>query len=206
LWALQDVTLNLYEGETLGLIGRNGAGKTTLLRILAGIILCDRGTFVNHGYSATLLSLQVGFVQYLSGRENVMLSGLLMGMKCWEIAEKMDAIVEFSELEEFIDEPIQTYSSGMKARLGFATAFHVDPGILLIDEVLGVGDAAFVQKSKKVMREKIRSDRTVVLVSHSAIDIAKLCDRAVWIHKGITKAEGPTGEVLALYENSLKEI
>lgn len=205
MWALKDASLTLYEGETLGIVGRNGAGKSTLLRLLAGIIRCDRGKFINFGHSVTLLSLQVGFVQYLSGRENVMLSGLLMGMKRKEIAERMDAIVEFAELGDFIDEPIQTYSSGMKARLGFAAAFYVDPDILLIDEVLGVGDEAFVRKSKQVMREKIRSDRTVVLVSHSSSEIAKLCDRVVWIHKGVTKAEGATDEVLAMYAESLEE-
>ena len=203
LWALRDVTLDVHEGETVGVLGRNGAGKTTLLRLLAGIIRCDRGTFLNHGYSVTLLSLQVGFVPYLSGRENVMLSGLLMGMARSEIAGKMDMIVEFAELEEFIDEPIQTYSSGMRARLGFATAFYVDPDVLLIDEVLGVGDAAFVEKSKAMMREKIRSDRTVVLVSHSASEIRNLCDRAIWLHKGISKATGATEEVLEIYNRSL---
>ena len=198
-WALDDVSLDLYSGETLGIVGRNGAGKTTLLRLLAGIIRPDRGTFVNHGYQAALLSLQVGFVPHLSGRDNIVLSGLLLGLPRERIVSKIDDIVAFAELEEFIDEPIQTYSSGMRARLGFSTAFHVDPDILLVDEVLGVGDAAFVQKSKRVMRQRIKSDKTVVLVSHNAPAIRSLCDRAVWIDRGKVMAEGSPDEVLEAY-------
>lgn len=198
-WAIEDVSLELRAGETLGIIGRNGAGKSSLLRLLAGIVLPDRGEFVNHGYRTALLSLQVGFVPHLSGRENAVLSGLLLGLTLAEIEERMASIVAFAELEDFIDEPIQTYSSGMRARLGFATAFHVDPDVLLIDEVLGVGDAAFVQKSKAVMRERIRSERTVVLVSHSAASVRELCDRAVWIDKGCVAAQGGTESVLEDY-------
>ena len=203
-WALKDVSLNLYKGETLGVIGRNGAGKSTLLRVLAGIIRPDRGDYVNYGYQATLLSLQVGFVGYLSGRENIILSGLLLGMHRREIEEKIDDIIAFAELEKSIDDPIQTYSSGMRARLGFSTAFFVDPDVLLIDEVLGVGDAQFVAKSKSVMQEKIRSDKTVVLVSHNANVIRGLCDRAVWIDEARTVAEGPSAEVLESYRKALK--
>lgn len=199
MWALRDVSMTVYQGETLGVIGRNGAGKSTLLRLLAGILLPDRGTLTNHGYQVSLLSLQVGFVQHLSGRENVMLSGLLLGMPRSEIASKMESIISFAELDAFIDEPIATYSAGMRARLGFSIAFHVDPAVLLVDEVLGVGDAEFAEKSKKVMKEKIRSDKTVILVSHSTETIRSLCDRAVWIHKGKSLKEGPTDEVLDAY-------
>ena len=201
-WALRDVTLDLFSGETLGVIGRNGAGKTTLLKVLAGILRPDTGSYVNNGYRATLLSLQVGFVGYLSGRENAILSGLLLGMHRREIERKMDAIISFSGLEDFIDEPIQTYSSGMKARLGFSTAFQVDPDILLVDEVMGVGDAEFTEKSKAVMREKIRSDKTVVLVSHNTDVIRSLADRMVWIEKGGTVAQGGPDEVLEAYAQS----
>jgi lipopolysaccharide transport system ATP-binding protein len=204
-WALRDVSLVLHRGETLGVIGRNGAGKSTLLRLLAGITRPDRGEIVDRGFQAALLSLQVGFVQYLSGRENVMLSGLLLGLKRREIAERMDEIVRFAELEEFIDEPIQSYSSGMRARLGFSTAIHVDPDILLIDEVFGVGDAGFVEKSKALMREKIRSDLTVVIVSHSSGAVADLCDRVVWIDAGRVVAEGSTVEVLGAYHARVQE-
>ena len=198
-WALEDVSLELRAGETLGIVGRNGAGKSSLLRLLARIVRPDRGELVDHGYRIALLSLQVGFVPHLSGRENAILSGLLLGLTLREIEERMPSIVSFAELEDFIDEPIQTYSSGMRARLGFATAFHVDPDVLLIDEVLGVGDAAFVQKSKAVMRERIRSDRTVVLVSHSAGSVRDLCDRAVWIDRGKVAAEGAVDDVLDRY-------
>jgi lipopolysaccharide transport system ATP-binding protein len=203
-WALRDISLSLFQGETLGVIGRNGAGKSTLLRLLAGIIRPDRGDYVNHGYQASLLSLQVGFVAHLSGRENIVLSGLLLGMQLREIKERIDEIIAFAELEDCIDEPIETYSSGMRARLGFSAAFHVDPDILLIDEVLGVGDAEFVEKSKRVMQEKIRSDKTVVLVSHNANVVRAQCDRAVWIEKGRTLAEGATDQVLEAYQSSLK--
>ena len=202
-WAIHDLSLELCRGETLGVVGRNGAGKSTLLRLLAGITRPDRGEYVNHGYQAALLSLQVGFVQHLSGRENVMLSGLLLGLPRREIARRMDSIIAFAELEEFIDEPIQTYSSGMRARLGFSTAFHVNPDILLIDEVLGVGDAAFVEKSKAVMKDKIRSEATVVLVSHSARAIRSLCDRAVWIDRGRLRKSGDVRSVLAEYKASI---
>jgi len=203
-WALKEVSLDLYVGETLGVVGRNGAGKSTLLRLLAGIIRPDRGTLETHGFQATLLSLQVGFVDYLTGRENVVISGLLLGMTRTEVEEKMDSIVAFAELEEFIDEPIQTYSSGMRARLGFSTAVHVEPDILLIDETLGVGDAEFQEKSKRVMQEKMRSDRTVVLVSHSLGLIRSVCDRVVWIEQGRTQMEGDPEEVLRAYRESVE--
>jgi lipopolysaccharide transport system ATP-binding protein len=203
-WALEDVSLDLFLGETLGVIGRNGAGKSTLLRLLAGIIKPDRGRMETHGYQATLLSLQVGFVDYLTGRENVVISGLLLGMTRSEIEEKMSSIVAFAELEDFIDEPIQTYSSGMRARLGFATAVHVEPEILLIDEILGVGDAEFKEKSKRVMREKMSSHHTVVLVSHSLDLIRSVCDRVVWIEKGRTRMEGRAEDVMGAYEASVE--
>ena len=204
-WALKDVSLDLYHGETLGVIGRNGSGKTTLLKILAGILRPDRGQLITNGHRAALLSLQVGFLPYLSGRQNVMLSGMLLGLRQKEVKERMEAIISFAELEEFIDEPIHTYSAGMKARLGFSTALQVDPEILLIDEVLGVGDAEFVKKSTRAMREKVKSDKTVVLVSHSASMVLDICDRAVWIEKGSTMHEGRTGEVLDAYKKSLRQ-
>ena len=203
-WALKDVSFNLYHGEALGIIGRNGAGKSTMLRLMAGIIRPDRGRLSNYGYGASLLSLQVGFVSYLTGRKNAILSGLLLGLTYEQIEEKMLSIIEFAELGEFIDQPINSYSSGMKARLGFSVAFHVDPDILLIDEVLGVGDAEFQRKSTEVMKAKIRSNKTVVMVSHQASVIRELCNRAVWIHDGVTRAEGDTEDVIKEYEAYLK--
>jgi lipopolysaccharide transport system ATP-binding protein len=203
-WALRDVSFDLHHGESLGVIGRNGAGKSTLLQLLAGILRPDQGTLINHGVRATLLSLQIGFVPYLSGRQNAILSGMLLGLAKQEVEEKMADIRAFSELGDFFDQPINAYSSGMKARLGFSVAFQLNPDVLLIDEVLGVGDAEFKAKSSQIMREKIRSDKTIVLVSHSPGTIRQLCDRAVWIDNGATRAEGETTEVLDRYEQFLK--
>ena len=204
-WALKDVSFDLHHGEALGVIGRNGAGKSTLLRLMAGITRPDRGTLVNNGYTASLLSLQVGFVPYLTGRKNAILSSLLLGLKYTEVEEKMLSIIKFAELGDFIDQPIATYSSGMKARLGFSVAFHADPDVLLIDEVLGVGDADFKEKSTAVMKEKIRSDKTVVMVSHSASTIQELCTRAVWIEDGVTRADGEPASVLKEYQSCIRK-
>ena len=201
--AFKDISFDLYHGETLGIIGRNGVGKSTLLRMMAGITKPNKGTFVNYGYQVSLLSLQLGFIPYLSGRENALLSGMLMGLRKKEVKAKMDAIIDFSELGDFIDQPIATYSSGMKARLGFSVAFQVDPDILLVDEVLGVGDAEFRQKSTKVMQEKIRSQKTIVFVSHQAATIKQLCNRAVWIEEGVSRAEGDPISVLKEYHQFL---
>ena len=205
-WALEDVTLELRRGQSLGVIGRNGAGKTTILHLLAGIVTPDRGRFAKRDVSAALLSLQTGFVRYLTGRENAYLSGLLLGLERVQITERMDEIIRFAGLERFIDHPIYSYSAGMRARLGFAVAFQLNPDILLIDEVLGVGDAEFRAKSEKMMRERIRSDKTIVLVSHHAKTIRQLCDRAVWVEGGVTRAAGPTREVLEEYELSTRAV
>jgi lipopolysaccharide transport system ATP-binding protein len=202
-WAIKDVSFDLYHGETLGIIGRNGVGKSTLLRLMTGITKPNKGTFINNGYQISLLSLQLGFIPYLSGRENALLSGMFMGLRKKEIKAKMDAIIEFSELGDFIEQPIATYSSGMIARLGFSVAFQVDPDVLLVDEILGVGDAEFSQKSTKVMREKIRSNKTIVFVSHQGNLIKELCNRAVWIEEGVSKAEGEPDRVLKEYHQFL---
>jgi lipopolysaccharide transport system ATP-binding protein len=203
-WALKDVSFDLYQGESLGIIGRNGAGKSTLLQLLASIIYPDRGTLVNNGYRAALLSLQIGFVPYLTGRENAILSGMLLGMHREEIEAKMDEIIGFSELGNFFDEPISSYSAGMRARLGFSVAFQLEPDILLIDEVLGVGDAEFREKSSAMMRQKIRSNMTIVLVSHDTGTIHKLCDRVVWIEQGQTWMEGDTNSITQKYQQFIK--
>lgn len=205
-WALSDVSFDLYHGETLGIIGRNGAGKSTLLRTLAGIIAPDKGSLLNHGYRASLLSLQLGFIPHLSGRQNAILSAMLLGVPKRIIKARMDEIIRFAELDKFIDQPVTTYSAGMKARLGFATAFQADPDILLVDEVLGVGDSAFQAKSSNAMREKIRSNKTVVLVSHNLQTLRNLCDRAVWIEQGITRAEGDVTTVLQAYNAYLQTL
>ncbi len=203
-WALKNVSFALYKGESLGVVGRNGAGKTTLLQLLAGILSPDEGALINHGYTASLLSLQAGFIPYLTGRENTYLSGMILGIGMREIKEKMEEIWEFSGLEDFFDQPVGSYSSGMKARLGFSIAFQLDPDVLLVDEVLGVGDEIFKEKSSKAMKEKIRSDKTVVLVSHSIPTIQELCDRTVWIEEGVSRAEGKTEDVIKEYRAFLK--
>lgn len=206
-WVLEDISFDLYKGESLGVIGRNGIGKSTLLRVMAGITRPNRGEVkLKKGCRAALLSLSAGFMPELSGRENVFLSALLLGVPMAEIKRRYDDIVAFAELEEFIEEPVMTYSSGMKARLGFAIGMQIQPDILLIDEVLGVGDAAFREKSAEAMKARIRSDQTVVLVSHNATTIRQLCTRAVWIEAGITQAEGNADEVMGAYEAHIKSL
>ncbi|HXH02943.1 MAG TPA: ABC transporter ATP-binding protein [Candidatus Competibacteraceae bacterium] len=200
-WALRDVSFDLYPGDSLGVIGRNGAGKSTLLKLLSGIVKPDLGSAELFGHHATLLSLQVGFVPYLSGRENAILSGMLMGMHRDEMERRMGEIIAFSELDEFIDQPISSYSAGMRARLGFSVAIQLDPDILLIDEVLGVGDAQFQAKSSARIHDIIRSRKTVVLVSHNADTLRKLCNRAIWLEGGVTRAVGDTDSVLREYND-----
>ena len=202
-WALHDVSFDLYQGETLGVIGHNGAGKSTLLRLLARILDPDKGTVTSKVNKISLLSLQVGFVPNLSGRQNAILAGILLGMSHRQMRERMDSIVAFSELEDFIDEPVRTYSSGMRARLGFAVAFQADPDVILIDEVLGVGDVNFKEKSTNAMREKIASDKTVVIVTHSPETVLELCDRVVWVDHGITRAEGEPAEIVRAYKEAM---
>lgn len=202
-WALHDVSFDLYQGETLGVIGHNGAGKSTLLRLLARIIDPDKGQVTSRVDRVSLLSLQIGFVPSLSGRQNAILAGILLGMSYRQMQEKMASIIAFSELEEFIDEPVRTYSSGMRARLGFAVAFQADPDVILIDEVLGVGDVNFKEKSSNAMREKIASDKTVVIVTHSPETVLELCDRVVWVDHGITRAEGDPEKIVNEYKAAM---
>lgn len=199
-WALKDVSFELRAGETLGVIGANGAGKSTLLRLIAGIIEPDRGTLVRQsGITASLLALSVGLKNELSGRENAIISGLLLGMHLEQVKSLIDDIHRFSGLGDFFERPVGGYSTGMRARLGFAVAIHADPDILLIDEVLGVGDQNFRDKSHKAMKKKIESNKTVVLVSHSMDAIRSLCDRVIWIHDGKSIACGETEYVTSGY-------
>lgn len=206
-WALKDVSFDLHLGETLGIIGRNGVGKSTLLRVLAGIISPDTGQMLIHkpGLRISLISLQAGFVPFLSGRENAILSGMLLGATKKEIRSRMDDIVAFSELNGFLDQPVNTYSTGMRARLGFSVAYYVNPDVILLDEVLGVGDEAFRQKSTAAMKQRIKSDSTVVIVSHSIPLLSEVCDRLVWIENGKTMAEGNVAEILDRYLKSISK-
>ena len=203
IWPLKEVTFDVLRGETLGVIGKNGAGKSTLLRLLAGIILPDAGSMQTWCDRISLLSLQVGFNPKSTGRENVLMSGMLQGMSRKRLLACMDDIIEFSELADFIDMPVRTYSSGMKARLGFALAMQIKPDVLLIDEVLGVGDEQFKRKSSSAMRQLIRSERTVILVSHQVGTIMELCDRAVLLNSGKTVVQGKPEHVLEEYERNI---
>jgi lipopolysaccharide transport system ATP-binding protein len=197
--ALRNVTFDVRQGETLGLIGRNGAGKSTLLKLIGGIMSPDSGIIDHHGMRATLLSLQAGFLPHLTGRENAILNAMLLGWSKGEIDELMPEIVKFADLDEFIDEPIRFYSSGMRARLGFSVAFLADPDVMLIDEVLGVGDIDFRRKSTEAMKRKIRSSKTVVLASHNLATLESLCDRVVWIEDGRLMECGDPKKTLQAY-------
>jgi lipopolysaccharide transport system ATP-binding protein len=202
-WALKDVSLEVKEGEVLGLIGRNGAGKTTLLKILSRITRPTAGWAEIHGRVGSLLEVGTGFHPELTGRENTFLSGAILGMTRAEITRKFDEIVAFAELEKFIDTPVKHYSSGMYVRLAFAVAAHLEPEILLVDEVLAVGDINFQKKCLGKMGDVARAGRTVVLVSHQLNQIRRLSHRVIWIDAGGIRRDGPTHEVVAAYESSM---
>jgi lipopolysaccharide transport system ATP-binding protein len=196
---LQDVSFEIFRGETLGVIGKNGAGKSSLMKLIAGIIRPDSGQVVSNVDRVQLLSLQVGFIHELSGRENVILSSLLLGMRRKDIEQRMDAIIDFSDLQDAIDNPLRTYSTGMRARLGFAISCQADPDLLLIDEALGVGDSQFREKSRKVIYDRMQSDRAFVLVSHSEAMILEHCTRVLWIDDGKLKMIGEAAAVVEAY-------
>lgn len=199
-WALKDVSLNIERGDTIGLIGRNGSGKSTLLKILSRIVEPTSGEAHLHGRTASLLEVGTGFHPELSGRENVFFNGAILGMGRKEISEKFDAIVEFSGVEKFLDTPVKFYSSGMYVRLAFAIAAHLDPEILIVDEVLAVGDAEFQRKSLGKMRDVTQdSDRTVIFVSHSMDSIQSICNKCAWLQDGKIKMFGATRDVVEAY-------
>jgi lipopolysaccharide transport system ATP-binding protein len=203
-WALKDVSLEVKEGEVLGLIGRNGAGKTTLLKILSRITRPTTGHAEIRGHVRSLLEVGTGFHGELTGRENTYFSGSLLGMKKREIDRKMDEIVAFAEIEKFIDTPVKHYSSGMYVRLAFAVAAHLEPEILLVDEVLAVGDINFQKKCLGKMGDVARAGRTVVLVSHQMNQMRKLCHRIVWVDGGQIRIAGSTHEVISAYESTMR--
>lgn len=199
--ALHGVSFEIEKGEIVGVIGRNGSGKSTLLRAIAGIFAPDEGSIELSTPSVSLLSIGVGFQRHLTGRENVMLSGMLLGFQEEEIKEKMDEIIAFAEIGEFIDRPVKTYSSGLFAKLAFSITAILETDIMLIDEILSVGDAKFKKKSYEKMKELIFDhNRTVMIVSHNPDTVRKLCSRVLWLHQGKVMRYGATEDVLKEYE------
>jgi lipopolysaccharide transport system ATP-binding protein len=200
IWALKDVSFDIKEGEALGIIGLNGAGKSTLLKLLSRITEPTEGRGEVYGRLGALLEVGTGFHYELTGRENVYLSGAILGMRKAEIDQKFDAIVDFAELERFIDTPVKHYSSGMFVRLAFAVAAHLDPDILLVDEVLSVGDLGFQRKCTDYMLRLRERDATVIVVSHNMFAVKTLCDRAIYLAQGRVRFDGAAEEAIALYE------
>jgi lipopolysaccharide transport system ATP-binding protein len=200
---LRGVDLRVPRGSTLGVIGANGSGKTTFLKVLAGIYRPSAGRVVVRGRVSALIELGAGFHPEFSGRENVLLNGLILGLTRRQVWERFDRIVAFAGLEDVIDHPVRTYSSGMYMRLGFAVAAHVDPEVFLIDEVLAVGDASFVPRCEARMLELQRRGTTMVLVSHDLPAVERWCDRAIWLDGGRVAAEGRPAEVTGLYQEAV---
>ncbi len=198
-WALSDISFDVYPGETIGIIGNNGAGKSTLLKTIAGIIQPDRGEIKRDNINLSMLSLQVGFVLQLSGRENAILSSMLLGLDRAAAEQRVDEIEAFADLGEHFNKPLATYSAGMRARLGFSCALYSAAEVLLIDEVLGVGDQDFRVKSNAAIKALIKSNRTVLLAAHNLDTIRELCNRVVWVENGKVREAGATEEVLKHY-------
>jgi lipopolysaccharide transport system ATP-binding protein len=201
-WAVRDVSFEVHEGETLGIVGRNGAGKSTLLKMLSRITYPTAGRFEINGRMSSLLEVGTGFHMELSGRENVYLNGTILGMRRTEVKSKFDEIVAFSGVEEFIDSPVKFYSSGQKVRLAFAVAAHLEPEVLIIDEVLAVGDVEFQRKCLGKMKDVASNGRTVLFVSHNMSAVNSLCERSLLLNKGMVEMMGPTLEVTRRYMSS----
>jgi ABC-type polysaccharide/polyol phosphate transport system ATPase subunit len=205
VWALRDVSFDIHEGEIVGLIGRNGAGKTTLLKILSRVTRPTTGFAEVHGRMGSLLEVGTGFHPELTGRENVFLSGAILGMGKREIERKFDEIVAFAEVDKFIDTPLKHFSTGMQMRLAFAVAAQLEPEILLVDEVLAVGDLEFQKKCLGKMSEVSKGGRTIVFVSHQMSQIRRLCERVIWVDRGVIQLDGPTLDVVSAYERAFTE-
>ncbi|MGH9399276.1 MAG: ABC transporter ATP-binding protein [Thermoanaerobaculia bacterium] len=203
--ALRDVSFEVAPGESVGVIGANGSGKSTLLKLLAGILKPTAGAVAVRGRLAALLELGAGFHPEISGRENIAINGLLLGLTKREIAARFDAIVRFAEIEEFLDAPVKTYSSGMAVRLGFSIAAHSDPDVLLVDEVLAVGDEAFARRCLEKFEEFERAGKTLLFVSHDLSLVAGRCRRAVWLDRGRVAFDGPSAETVARYRQRVAE-
>lgn len=203
--AVNDISFQVPKGEIWGIIGKNGSGKSTTLNAIAGIFSPDEGSIDLKGNSVSLLSIGVGFQKSLSGRDNILLAGMLLGFSENEMKERMDEIIEFSELEDFIDKPVKTYSSGMYSKLAFSITAILETDIILIDEVLSVGDEHFKKKSFAKMKELVTdSEHTVLIVSHNMNTLSELCTKVMWMHKGKIKMIGDPEEVLAEYKDFMK--
>ncbi len=205
--ALADITLDIYKGETLGFIGHNGAGKSTMLQLLGGILAPTAGKIITQeGLTTSLLSLQLGFAPELTGRENAVLGSLYLGHTKKEAEARLDHILDFAEIQEWADDPIRTYSTGMRARLGFAVALEMHADVMLIDETLGVGDAHFQKKSSSALLQKMQQGQTTVLVSHSEATMQSLCTRVAWLHEGKLRSVGKPQDVLGEYNAWVKSL
>ena len=204
-WALRDATFTVVHGESLGVIGPNGAGKSTLLQVLAGILMPSEGVIEVDGHISSLLTLGVGFDEDLSGVDNIRLAGAFMGIDHRVIEDKLPAIIDYAEIGQFIDAPIKTYSAGMRARLGFSIATSVEPDILLLDEVLATGDAAFREKSKARVLELVREAKAIVLVTHDMQWVEEYCNRAILIEHGQIVHQGPPAEVVELHKEHMAQ-
>lgn len=200
--AVDDVSFSVEQGEILGIIGRNGSGKTTLLRSIAGIFQPDEGSIDTHGNRVSLMAIGIGFNPNNTGRENILKSGMLLGCSLEYVKKHIDAIIDFSELGDFIDRPVRTYSSGMYSKLSFSVTAILDTDIMLVDEVLSVGDEHFRKKSYNKMVELMGNNRTVLIVSHATDTLRKFCNRVLWINDGHFMMLGKTDEVLAAYEKT----
>ena len=202
--ALKDVSLKINQGESIGIIGDNGAGKSTMLKLITGVTFPTEGRVDVRGKVAALLELTAGFSLEMTGRENIYLKGYILGLKDHYIAQIEDDIIEFAQLGDYIDQPVRTYSSGMKMRLGFAINVNIDPDILVIDEALSVGDKSFKKKCKNKIAEIIKSGKTVLYVSHSMDGVREICPRAIYLKKGKVVFDGDVNEALALYSSDKK--
>lgn len=205
-WALRDVSFELHQGETLGVIGHNGAGKTTLLRLLNGLIRPDTGSIRIHGQVGALITLGAGFNPILTGRENIYVNATVLGMRREEIDRRLDEIIDFAEIGDFIDAPVQSYSSGMKVRLGFSIATHLNPDVLLIDEILSVGDASFRERSYNRFNEFKAKGGTIIFVSHNSVVVEAVCDRVMMLDHGQVVEIGEPFDVVSRYETQMQEL
>lgn len=204
-WAVDDISFRVRSKERLGIIGVNGSGKTTLLRMIAGVFPPDRGAIATRGRVTALLAVGTGFHPHLTGRENIFLNGAILGLSRERIEARMDEIIDFAEIGEFLDSPVSMYSSGMRGRLGFAVSVALDPQILLLDEVLAVGDVAFKQRCFKRLDE-ISSRTSLVLVAHLPTHVRRVCERVIWMQHGAVVMDGPTDEVLDEYAREMRQI